>query len=290
MFYKNIKIMETCPYCEWEISNTAKKCKHCWERLIEKSESIKELSQKEIRENYYNNFRKILEMYLNKWEIDFSNIYKWIQEGDYIFINSKCENCSYEQIKVNYSIDSLRYKEKWRVIICPNCWLPEKSEVTSKSYLHIAHNCKPWKNEVDPYQWPEEEFPDSKIISKNKIMIFEIISCFLLSFFVYYLTNKWIIALISFFVFIFWSRFINWYIPSDWINIWKIIWKIYRNKRIKYLEDRHRVYLKWKEVICKEEKNIPKNRIFDFKIKRPKWECPDDLFDKYKHLARLCKL
>ncbi len=31
--------MKTCPYCEWEISETAKKCKHCWERISNIEES-----------------------------------------------------------------------------------------------------------------------------------------------------------------------------------------------------------------------------------------------------------
>lgn len=30
--------MKTCPYCEAEIANNAKKCKHCWETVVEEKE------------------------------------------------------------------------------------------------------------------------------------------------------------------------------------------------------------------------------------------------------------
>lgn len=34
--------MKNCPYCEWEISDTARKCKHCWEWVKEKKEIIED--------------------------------------------------------------------------------------------------------------------------------------------------------------------------------------------------------------------------------------------------------
>ena len=40
--------MKSCPFCEWEISNTAKKCKHCWEWVVEKEIKITEEDEEDV--------------------------------------------------------------------------------------------------------------------------------------------------------------------------------------------------------------------------------------------------
>lgn len=40
--------MRNCPFCEWEISNTAKKCKHCWEWVVEKEIKITEEDEDDV--------------------------------------------------------------------------------------------------------------------------------------------------------------------------------------------------------------------------------------------------
>ncbi len=47
--------MKICPYCESEISNTAKKCKHCWEWVINKNN---EKENNQVIENWDNSKQK----------------------------------------------------------------------------------------------------------------------------------------------------------------------------------------------------------------------------------------
>lgn len=60
--------MRICPYCNWKISDTAKKCKHCWERvnqLNNHDESKKIENQKWEDKHFEKKIKKVNDWFEN---------------------------------------------------------------------------------------------------------------------------------------------------------------------------------------------------------------------------------
>ena len=84
-------LMQICPYCESELSDTAKKCKFCWERVKKENKTIKSnvtkkstANKKKIaepleEENYY---------HTNAYDIDFEWVREYAKQVDKMCFNN----------------------------------------------------------------------------------------------------------------------------------------------------------------------------------------------------------
>lgn len=79
--------MKKCPHCEKNVSETARKCKFCWKRIVEKTEEIKKIENKENSDEteliYFVGIWKMLIWWDDDWEDNWkdedTNTYKILE-------------------------------------------------------------------------------------------------------------------------------------------------------------------------------------------------------------------